>query len=253
MWGGAGGPPPSSTDCPRGTCPLDYAPRWAGWGRFYHGSSAAFGGRELCDCGRVGGKVQELRLYHNPDAGVRVSYVFRTGTIELWHHSLSGLGEGCLAEAHAGARAAAREGSPPPPAARPCTQGLCKPGACLSAPGIRKVNQYAGFTALAASLRPDLVVVNVGHWTRGDAGKLVDLGRALRKGPSSPGLVWATTTANAPSSKLLSQDKLEAALEADGWRMWHARAATVPLRAVSGGKGKGGGPHGGAQGAQAVP
>ena len=232
-------PPPSTGDCPRDTCPIDYAPKWSGWGGFYHGTNHALEGRELCDCGRGNGVIQELRMYYNPAIGVRVTYLFRSGVSDVRHHSLSELGETCMATAHAASRASLLAGQGVGPPAARCQQGVCKAGSCLNVGGVRKLDQYGGLVSLAAALQPDLIVVNVGHWTRGDAGKLVKLGQSLRKGPSAPALVWATTTANAPSSKLVLQPQLEKALAEDGWRMWHTGAATVPLRvSAGGGKGK---------------
>ena len=236
----------------RGRSEVEHMYGWrGGFNGLFAGANARFRGREICDCfrGGKGSTVFENHYYHNAEANVRISYMWRPGVGPLTWHSARWVGLSCMRAAFATRRAAAAAAAAKgadalatkaasAPAAAACPQRGCKPGVCggTSHSHVER-DTFSGVLKAVKAIGPvDAIVFNVGAWSASYADpdvlhSLVDLGRQLREVNPRMELYWKTTTARPPSAtEWVPQLIIPATLRASGWRVIDAGGVTMELR-----------------------
>ena len=250
---------------------------WGGYNELNAGMNGRFRGREICDCFRgeknasIGTpkpkwerpRIVEQHYYYNPVWNVRVTFVWRTGSMPMEWHDLGAIGETChgqhfharraaalssltlpmkpqskaLAAAAAAAMAAAAAGNGSDVR---CPQRYCKPGAC-STPGIYTyADEFAGALHLLRDLDPDVVIFNVGLWPNSYS-KPATIDRLLRLGAELSSsltagregrlqVYWKTTTQRIHTRPWISQERLIGALRKGGWGIIDTGGVTESIR-----------------------
>ena len=226
----------------------EYVQGWGGYNGLSKAVAERLRGHEICDCHRPeGGRkagIFETRYYYNPALNIRITFVWRTGTLRMmWHHR-GWIGERCQHAALERARVALAggRGRPPPPVA--CSQTGCRPGACTSSVHGRKhvapPDDFVGALTVLQQLRPDAAVFNAGLWTTKYEtpevlARLIGIGESLQAelGAAAPLLVWRTTTARQAVRGWKPQPIIATTLATAGWTIVDAGGATEHIRTMS--------------------
>jgi hypothetical protein len=173
------------------------------WTDFYSQSTAAFGGRMLCDCMRLSprnasatalSQTVENRVYVAPDGAYRLAFFQWFGQYEMPRGSV----DVCRAlgrDSHARAGALSERLH-----ALPCPPGLGSEGNWRWHAGVD------GLLRMLAAVRPTHVILNAGHWETAGLGSavwhaIVRAGVAL-KADTSARVFWRTTPRRADADSL---------------------------------------------------
>ena len=212
---------------------------WRGsFNGMYAGVQKRFNGHEICDCGRKPDFAIENHYYYNPRLGIRVTFVWRTGTNRITFHPLSWIGERCQFSAFLERKVALNRQRWADAVRSKCRQRGCSAGKCAKARGYLQMSDTDGVAYFVSKLQPDALVMNVGLWTDRinrpeELHKLVALGEKLKKiNPRLP-LIWRTTTWREPNAEQTYHDQPPKVLKAAGWRVSDASGVTQGVRELA--------------------
>eukprot|EP00887_Chlorella_sp_A99_P000349 scaffold13.g349.t1 len=185
------GNPGRSSALPRNPLDIINEHSWGNWSAFLAGTTAIFGGAQLCDCGRTGGPWFENRHYRRGQ--VSLHYFWQPGPRNLSGHN----------------------GFPPFGDTPPCAPGACLARADWEFP------MAEAMEALVARLGAKSLILNYGLW-----GVFHEHARLLGTLPPQPDAFAAA--ARRAANRTVDADMVALA-QRHGWDLLDAWALTQPL------------------------